>query len=42
MDDFEQALEAAGDRIRLQFLRGDQGNVRTVTVRLDVPSEVAA
>jgi serine protease Do len=42
MDDFEQALEAAGDRIRLQFLRGDQRNVRTVTVRLELPNEVAA
>jgi serine protease Do len=43
MEDFEQALDGAGERvIRLQFLRGDRTNVRTVAVRLGVPDRVAA
>lgn len=43
MEDFEQALDGAGERVvRLQFLRGDRTNVRTVAVRLGVPNLVAA
>lgn len=35
MDDFEQAFEVAGERVvRVQFLRGDRANVRTVAVPL--------
>jgi serine protease Do len=43
IDDFEKALDGVGDRvIRLQFLRGDRKNVRTVAVRLRSPNRVAA
>jgi serine protease Do len=54
MDDFERALRGsaaefrtgppnAGERvIRLQFLRGDRTNIRTVAVRLDYPRMAAA
>lgn len=43
MEDFEQALDGVGERtVRLQFLRGDLKNIRTVTVRLGLPSTVAA
>jgi serine protease Do len=43
IDDFEKLLDGIGDRvIRIQFLRGDRTNVRTVAVRLRPPSRVAA
>ena len=43
MDDLEQVLEGAGERVvRLQFLRGDRANVRTVAVRLSPPKLAAA
>ena len=43
MEDFEQALDGAGERVvRLQFVRGDRTNVRTVAVRLGIPSMIAA
>jgi len=43
MEDFERALEGAGERtVRLQFLRGDPRKIRTVTVRLGLPSTAAA
>jgi len=43
MEDFERALDGAGDRtVRLQFLRGDPRNFRTVTVRLGLPHTAAA
>lgn len=43
MDDFEQALEGMGERIvRLEFLRGDRANARTVTVRLGAAKLAAA
>ena len=43
MEDFERALEGGGERtVRLQFLRGDPRNIRTVTVRLGVPTTAAA
>jgi S1-C subfamily serine protease len=43
IDDFERALDDFGDRvIRLQFLRGDQKNVRTVAVRLCSRNRAAA
>jgi len=43
IDDFEKALDDAGDRvIRLQFLRGDRTKVRTVAVRLRSGNRVAA
>jgi len=43
MEDFEQALDGAGERlVRLQFVRGDRSSIRTVAVRLGVPSLVAA
>ena len=42
MEDFEQALDGAGERlVRLQFVRGDRSSIRTVAVRLGVPSLVA-
>jgi len=43
MDDFEKALEDARESlVRLQFLRGDRTNVRTVAVRLRSQTRVAA
>jgi len=43
IDDFERALDDAGNRvIRLQFLRGDRTNVRTVAVQLRSRTRVAA
>jgi serine protease Do len=43
MEDFERALDGAGERtIRLQFLRGNPRNIRTVAVRLGLPSTAAA
>jgi serine protease Do len=37
LDDLEQALEGAGERLlRLQFVRGDPDKIRNVTVRLGV------
>ena len=43
IDDFENALDGVGDRvIRLQFLRGDRKNVRTVALRLRSQNRVAA
>jgi serine protease Do len=43
MEDFERALDGAGERtVRLQFLRGDPRNIRTVAVRLGLPSMAAA
>ena len=42
IEDFERALDGAGERAaRLQFLRGDPRNIRTVTVRLGLPSTAA-
>lgn len=43
LEDFEQALDGAGERlVRLQFLRGDATNARTVSVCLGVPSLAVA
>jgi serine protease Do len=43
IDGFEKAVDDTGDRvIRLQFLRGDRTNVRTVAVRLRSPNRAAA
>jgi serine protease Do len=43
MEDFERAFDGAGERtVRLQFLRGDPRNIRTVAVRLGLPSTAAA
>ena len=43
IDDFEQALDGAGQRVvRLQFLRGDRSNARTVAVRLGAAKLAAA
>jgi S1-C subfamily serine protease len=42
-DDFEQALDGADERIvRLQLLRGDRVNARSVGVRLGAPKLAAA
>ena len=42
MEDFERVLDGVGERVvRLQFLRGDRTNARTVAVRLGL-SRVAA
>lgn len=43
IDDLERVLEGSGERIvRLQFLRGDRANLRTVAVRLGEQSMAAA
>jgi serine protease Do len=43
IEDFERVLDGAGERTaRLQFLRGDPRNIRTVTVRLGSLSTAAA
>jgi serine protease Do len=43
MEDFERALDGAGERtVRLQFLRGDPRNIRTVAVRLGLLNTAAA
>jgi len=43
IEDFERALAGSGERVvRLNFLRGDQASIRTVAVRLGLPSRVAA
>jgi serine protease Do len=42
-DDFERVLQADSDRVvRVQFLRGDRTNLRSVAVRLGLPSMAAA
>jgi serine protease Do len=43
LDDLEQALEGSGERLlHLQFIRGDPGRIRNVTVRLGAPQAVVA
>ncbi len=43
LEDFERVLEGTGERVvRLQFLRGDPSNVRTVAVRLGLKTMAAA
>lgn len=43
MEDFETALDGTGERVlRLQFLRGDRANIRTVAARLTTPHMAAA
>lgn len=43
LDDLEGALEGGGERLlQLQFIRGDPGKVRNVTVRLGAPQAVVA
>lgn len=43
LEDFERVLEGCSERvIRLQFLRGDRMNIRTVSVRLGLPRIAAA
>ena len=43
IEDFDRALDGEGVRVvRLQFLRGDPAHVRTVAVRLGLPSQAAA
>lgn len=43
LDDLEEALEGGGERLlHLQFIRGDPGKVRNVTVRLGAPQAVMA
>jgi serine protease Do len=43
IDDLEQALEGSGERLlHLQFIRGDPGRIRNVTVRLGAPQAVVA
>ncbi|HEX5410242.1 MAG TPA: trypsin-like peptidase domain-containing protein [Terriglobia bacterium] len=43
LDDLEEALEGSGERLlHLQFIRGDPGKVRNVTVRLGAPQAVMA
>ena len=43
LDDLEQALEGSGERLlHLQFVRGDPGKIRRVTVRLGVAQTVVA
>ncbi len=43
LDDLEEALEGRGERLlHLQFIRGDPGKVRNVTVRLGAPQAVMA
>jgi len=43
LEDFERVLEGVCERlIRLQFLRGDRINIRTVAVRFVLPRIAAA
>jgi len=43
IEDLERVLEGTGERVvRLQFLRGDRANVRTVAIRLGLQSVAAA
>ena len=43
LEDLEDALEGSSERVlRLRFLRGDPGKIRTVAVRLGVDHSVAA
>jgi serine protease Do len=43
IEDLEQVLEGLGERVvRLQFVRGDRSNIRTVAVRLGLQSVAAA
>ena len=43
LDDLEEKLEGSGERLlHLQFIRGDPGKVRNVTVRLGAPQAVFA
>ena len=43
LEDLEDALEGSSERVlRLRFLRGDPGKIRTVAVRLGVGNSVAA
>ena len=43
IEDFERALDGTGERVvRLQFVRGNPANIRTVAVRLGLPSMAAA
>lgn len=43
IEDFERALDGTGERtVRLQFLRGDPSNIRTVAVLLGLPTAAAA
>jgi serine protease Do len=43
LDDLEEALEGNGERLlHLQFIRGDPGKVRNVTVRIGAPQAVMA
>lgn len=43
LEDLEQVLEGRGERVvRLQFVRGDRSNIRTVAVRLGVKDMAAA
>ena len=43
VDDFEKAIEGTGERVvRVNFLRGDRSNVRTVAVRPGMRTTAAA
>jgi serine protease Do len=43
IEDLERVLDATGERVsRLQFLRGDRANIRTVAIRLGRQNMVAA
>lgn len=43
LEDLEQILEGTGERlVRLQFVRGDRSNIRTVAVRLGLKDMAAA
>jgi serine protease Do len=43
LEDLERVLEGTGERVvRLQFLRGDRSNVRTVSIRLGLKDMAAA
>jgi serine protease Do len=43
IEDFERALSGVTERVvRLQFLRGDRTNIRTVAARLGIPNMAAA
>jgi S1-C subfamily serine protease len=43
LEDLEDALEGSAERVlRLQFVRGDPGKIRSVAIRLGVGNSVAA
>lgn len=43
IEDLEKALEGTGERVvRLQFIRGDRSNIRTVAIRLGLKDKTAA